>query len=271
MPGRLFVVATPIGNLGDLSPRAIETLKAVKLVVCEDTRHSRTLFEKFGISTSTTSLPAFDEAHRIEPLLARLENGDDIALITDAGTPAISDPGEQLVAQAVSRFQVIPIPGPSAVISALCASGLPTGRFHFLGFLPRKVSDASDMIEEVAGLKATLIFYEAGNRMLETLTLLAEKLGNREAVIAREITKLHEEFLRGTLHSLKEQTGPDGVRGEVVLLVKGKSNEKVWTEIEVKAAVESGLKQGQRLKHLSQEIAKLSGWTSQNVYKLGLK
>jgi 16S rRNA (cytidine1402-2'-O)-methyltransferase len=272
MTGRLFVVATPIGNLSDLSPRAIETLKLVRRVVCEDTRHSLTLLVKFGIATSTTSLPAFDEAQRIEPLLKQLESGDDLALITDAGTPAISDPGEQLVKAAVAKgIQVIPIPGPSAITTALCASGLPTGRFHFAGFLPRKQSDAEDMLDEMRPLRATLVFYEAGNRAADTIELLGQKLGNRRACIARELTKIHEQFLRGLFTDLKAQVPSEGLRGEIVILVEGATGEAPWTELQVVTALQTGLAKGERLKTLSQDIAKLAQWTSGQVYRLGLK
>ncbi|MBL8950798.1 MAG: 16S rRNA (cytidine(1402)-2'-O)-methyltransferase, partial [Myxococcaceae bacterium] len=153
MPGRLFLVATPIGNLADVSARALETLKASDFIVCEDTRHSAKLLEPHGIAKPRVSLPAFDEAARAAGIVARLVAGETASLITDAGSPAISDPGERLVAEAVAAgVEVIPIPGPAALIAALSASGLPTGRFHFFGFLPREKGEARSMIEEVAGL-----------------------------------------------------------------------------------------------------------------------
>src|SRR5690242_5869464 len=151
--GTLYVVATPIGNLGDITARALEVLREVGFIVCEDTRHSRVLLSKFGIEKDTLSLPAFAEGERAGRILDRLAAGEDCALITDAGTPAISDPGEKLVAEAVERgLQVVPIPGASAVIAALSASGLPTSRFHFLGFLPRKGPERTAILEEVSGL-----------------------------------------------------------------------------------------------------------------------
>ncbi|MEW5741733.1 MAG: 16S rRNA (cytidine(1402)-2'-O)-methyltransferase [Myxococcota bacterium] len=271
MPGRLFLVATPIGNLGDLSPRAVEVLRAVKVVACEDTRHSRVLLEKFGIATATVSLPAFAEGERAHALVARLAAGDDVALVTDAGSPGISDPGEKLVAEAVAAgAEVVPIPGPTALIAALSASGLPTGRFHFLGFLPRQQSDARAMLDEVAGLAATLVLYEAPKRLGETLGLLLDALGDRRACVARELTKVHEEFVRAPLSELAARYRDAEVKGEVVLVVEGRSGEARWTEADVRKALEAGLGRGERLKTLSTELAKRSGWSAQELYRRGL-
>lgn len=271
MPGRLFLVATPIGNLGDLSPRAVEVLKAVQLIACEDTRHSRVLFDKFGVATPTVSLPAFAEGERAHALVARLAAGDDVALVTDAGSPGISDPGERLVTEALDAGAVVvPVPGPAALIAALSASGLPTGRFHFLGFLPRQQSDARAMLDEVAGLSATLCFYESPKRLGDTLALLHEVLGERRACVARELTKLHEEFVRGPLSELAARYRDAEVKGEVVVLVEGRAQEARWPEAEVVAALEAGLARGERLKSLAGEVAKQSGWSSQELYRRGL-
>ena len=271
MAGRLFLVATPIGNLGDLTARAIETLKAVTAVICEDTRHSRVLLERFGISTATLSLPAFAEGERAHAFIERLTRGDDLALVTDAGSPAISDPGERLVAEAVAAgVTVVPIPGPTALIAALSASGLPTGRFHFLGFLPRTVSDARTMLDEVSGLSATLVLYESPKRVHDTLMLLHEVLGPRRACVARELTKLHEELVRAPLDELVARYASLEVLGEVVLIVEGRTGEKRWGEAEVRTALQAGLGRGERLKGLSTDIAKRAGWSSQEVYRIGL-
>lgn len=271
MSGRLFLVATPIGNLGDLSSRAIETLRASDFIVCEDTRHSRTLFEHHGIKKELVSLPAFDEAARLGPIVERLAQGASAALVTDAGTPAISDPGEALVREAVTRgVKVEPIPGPSAVIAALSASGLPTARFHFLGFLPRQTSKAKEMLDEVSRLRATLVLYESPNRVGETLALLDEVLGARAACVARELTKLHEEFVRGPLPELAAKYSGAEVKGEVVLLVEGFSGETRWDEAAVRAALSQGLASGEKLKGLSSDLAKKSGWSGGDLYKLGL-
>lgn len=271
MAGRLYVVATPIGNLGDLSPRAIDVLRAVSVVACEDTRHTRGLMEKFGIGTPTVSLPAFAEGQRAGAILDRLLAGADVALVTDAGTPAISDPGERLVLEAVAAgVTVIPIPGPAAFVAALSAGGLPTGRFHFLGFLPRQQSEARAMIDEVAQLSATLVLYESPRRLVDTLRSLSSWLGPRRAVVARELTKLHEEFARGTLDELATRYAQGEVLGEVVVLIEGRTGETRWSEAEVLKALTAGLAGGERLKSLSTELARRSGWAAQELYRLGL-
>lgn len=270
-PSTLYLVATPIGNLGDLTTRAIEVLKAVDCIACEDTRHSRVLLDANGITTPTTSLPAFAEGARADALVQRLKEGQSLALISDAGSPAISDPGERLVAECVAAgLRVVPVPGASAVVAALSASGLPTSRFHFLGFLPRTQSEARAMLDEVAGLSATLVLYESPRRVVETLSLLQEALGDRPACVAREVTKLHEEFLRGTLSDLSTRLGKAEVLGEIVVLVHGRVAEPRWTQAEVIIALEAGLGRGERLKSLSSEIAKAAGWSSQDVYRLGV-
>lgn len=271
MPGHLFLVATPIGNLADLSPRAVETLERAGFVICEDTRHSRVLLEHHGLKKELVSLPAFDEAARLVPIVERLERGETAALVTDAGTPGISDPGEALVKEAVRRgVRVEPVPGPSAVIAALSASGLPTARFHFLGFLPRQAGKARAMLDEVARLRATLVLYEAPNRVAETLALLAEVLGDRPACVARELTKVHEEFVRGGLAELSRQYAAREVKGEVVLVVEGFLGDERWDEAAVRAALAEGLAAGERLKGLSTELARRAGWSAGDVYKLGL-
>ncbi|MFY0567194.1 16S rRNA (cytidine(1402)-2'-O)-methyltransferase [Archangium lansingense] len=271
MAGTLYLVATPIGNLGDISTRALETLRAVSFVACEDTRHSRVLLEHFGISADTVSLPAFAEGQRAGRILDRLEAGEDCALVTDAGSPGISDPGEKLVAEAIERgVKVVPVPGPTALVAALSASGLPTGRFHFLGFLPRKGPERQAMLEEVAPLSATVGIYESPRRLAETLTDLKDALGDRRAVVARELTKVHEEFVRGTLSALAERYAAEEPRGEVVVLVEGRTGERRWSEEELQRALEEGLGRGEKLKALSTELARRAGWSGQDVYRLGL-
>ena len=272
MAGTLHLVATPIGNLGDLTARAAEVLRAVAFVVCEDTRHSGPWLRSLGVHAPLLSLPAFAEKERVGGILARLEAGEDGALVTDAGSPGISDPGEALVAEAVARgIQVVPVPGPSAVIAALSASGLPSGRFHFLGFLPRSGPDRTAVLDEVAGLRATLVLYESARRLDETLADLEAALGPRRAVVARELTKLHEEFVRGSLPELAGRYRDTPPLGEVVVLVEGRTEAARWTGAEVRTALEAGLARGERLKTLSTEVARQAGWTSAEVYRLGLK
>ncbi|MDX2011968.1 MAG: 16S rRNA (cytidine(1402)-2'-O)-methyltransferase [Myxococcaceae bacterium] len=270
-PSTLYLVATPIGNLGDVTARAIEVLRGVELIACEDTRHSRVLLDAHGITTPTTSLPAFAEGARADALVEKLKGGASVALISDAGSPAISDPGERLVAECVAAgLTVVPVPGASAVIAALSASGLPTSRFHFLGFLPRTASEARAMLDEVAGLSATLVLYESPRRLVETLALLHEALGDRPACVARELTKKHEEFSRGALSALRASWATREVLGEVVIVVQGRATEARWSEAEVQAALEAGLARGERLKALSTELARASGWPAQELYRRGV-
>lgn len=271
MAGTLYLVATPIGNLGDMTARGLEVLRQVSFVACEDTRHSRVLLEHYGIARETVSLPAFAEGQRAGRILERVEAGEDCALVTDAGSPGISDPGERLVAEALERgLRVVPVPGPTALVAALSASGLPTGRFHFLGFLPRKGPERRALLEEVAPLGATLLLYESPRRVGETLADLLEVLGERRACVARELTKVHEELVRGQLSELAARYAAEQVRGEVVLVVEGRVGEQRWSEEEVRRALEQGLGRGERLKALSTEVARRSGWSGQEVYRLGL-
>jgi 16S rRNA (cytidine1402-2'-O)-methyltransferase len=272
MAGTLYLVATPIGNLEDLTLRAVRVLGEVGFIVCEDTRRSRVLLDRHGVRKPLVSLPAFAEGERASVVLDRIAAGEDAALITDAGSPAISDPGEALVAQALERgISVVPVPGPSAVIAALSASGLPAGRFHFLGFLPRKGPERRALLEEVAPLRATLVLYESPRRLAETLQDLAEALGGeRRACVARELTKVHEEWVRGTLADLAARYQGAEVLGEVALVVEGRREAARWTEAEVRRALEQGLAAGEKLKPLSTDIARRAGWPGQEVYRLGL-
>lgn len=224
MPGTLYVVATPIGNLEDFSPRGRRVLGEAAVIAAEDTRVTRKLLHHFGIRTPLTSFHAHTGPARMQALIDRLRAGDDVALVSDAGTPGISDPGAELVRMAVeAEITVIPIPGPSALIAALCASGLDTSRFYFQGFLPRSRGDRRRTLAPLAGLPATLAFYEAPNRVAETLGVLREVLGDRRAVVARELTKRFEELRRGTLSELEALFRAEVPRGECVILVEGGS------------------------------------------------
>lgn len=224
MTGRLYLVSTPIGNLGDFSFRAVEILKSVHRILAEDTRHSRTLLDRYDIKTPMSSYHEHNEAKATPKLVERLLGGEDIALISDAGTPLLSDPGERLVKAAIDAgVTVIPIPGASAILSALVASGLPTDRFTFFGFLPRKGRERTQTLDEIASSRSTAILYEAPGRVAETLRELAERAGDRDAVVGRELTKQFEEFRRGTTASLSTYYSETPVRGEVVILVAGAS------------------------------------------------
>jgi len=226
MPGTLYVVATPIGNLADITQRALQILKDVELIACEDTRHTRKLLQHFGINTKTTSYHEHNENQRGDELLDLLKQGSDIAVVSDAGTPAISDPGFRLVRSAIeNEITVVPVPGPSALITALVAAGLPTDEFFFAGFLPPRASARQTRLRGLASVPGTLIFYEAPHRLAATLKDAYETLGEREAVVARELTKLHEEVRRGRLSDLVEHYSQVEPRGEIVLLIDRNSIE----------------------------------------------
>lgn len=271
MSGVLFVVGTPIGNLGDITARALEVLRSVSFIVCEDTRHSRSLLTHFGISRETLSLPAFAERQRAGRILERLASGEDCALITDAGSPGISDPGQALVSAAIERsIRVSPVPGASAAIAALTVSGLPTARFHFLGFLPRKGADRAELLADVESLRATLVMFESPQRLAESLDALCAALGPRRACVARELTKVHEELVRGTLAELADRCRGQQVRGEVAIVVEGCAEVGRWSEEEVSSALTEGIAEGKHLKELSRTLAERSGWKAQELYRLGL-
>jgi 16S rRNA (cytidine1402-2'-O)-methyltransferase len=220
MPGTLYLVATPIGNLQDMSFRAIETLKAVDLIACEDTRHSRKLLTHHGISNKLVSYHEHNEAKRIEEFVKLLEDGKSIAIISDAGTPSINDPGFTMVEKAHEiGVVVVPIPGPVAFVNAAIVSGLPTDSLFFGGFLPSKKGDRRKRLEEVKDVPATLIFYESPHRLAKSLADCLEVLGDRRATVVRELTKLHEEIIRGSLSDLSKLFSTAISKGEFVLVI----------------------------------------------------
>ncbi len=220
--GTLFVVSTPIGNMGDFSFRAVEVLSAAQLVLAEDTRHSRPLLARYGIKTPMASYHEHNEAKATPRIVERLQTGEDIALISDAGTPLLSDPGERLVHAAIAAgITVVPVPGASALLAALVASGLPADRFTYFGFLPRKGKERTALLDEVASSPYTAVLYEAPGRVADSLRELADRAGDRTAVVARELTKQFEELRRGTLESLSAYYMETPPRGEVVILVAG--------------------------------------------------
>jgi len=221
--GTLYIVSTPIGNLEDITHRALRILREVNMVACEDTRHTRKLLNHFAIDAATISYHEHNERERADELCAMLATGKNIALVSDAGTPIISDPGFRVVNLAIEkRFAVVPIPGATAFVAALSASGLPSDQFFFAGFLPARRSARRTKLEAWRSIDTTLIFYEAPHRISATLRDAAEILGHRQAVVARELTKLHEQFARGRLDELAEGFS-DGnqARGEIVLLIAG--------------------------------------------------
>ncbi|HVP67783.1 MAG TPA: 16S rRNA (cytidine(1402)-2'-O)-methyltransferase [Anaeromyxobacteraceae bacterium] len=269
-PGTLFVVATPIGNLSDLSARAAAVLREVEVVVAEDTRRTRTLLAHLGARPGELlSLPAFDEVGRTRTVLERLARGSRVALVTDAGTPGVSDPGARLVAAAADAgVTVVPVPGPSAPLAALSASGLPADRFLFVGFLPRKGGGRARALRWVARIPATLVLFEAGNRVAETLADLERALGNRPAAVARELTKLHEEVARGTLSALAARFA-GGARGEVTLVVGGAPQEPEEADAaDVEEDARRRLAAGEAPVEVAREVARAHGIPRCRAYEI---
>jgi 16S rRNA (cytidine1402-2'-O)-methyltransferase len=271
--GSLYVVATPIGNLGDLSSRAVEILREADLIACEDTRHSAALFAAHGIRRPSISYFEHNEKRRIPELIERVLAGGTIALVSDAGTPAISDPGYRLVSAALEAgIRVVAVPGPSAAIAALSISGLPSDRFTFEGFLS---SREGERLQQLRGLRTeprTMIFYEAARRLANTLAAMAEVFGDkREAVIVREISKTFEETIRGTVGALAARIASAETRGEITLLVGGASasrdkNKRAANAVTLELLREAGLS----LKQASAVIAKLTGASRREIYQRGL-
>jgi 16S rRNA (cytidine1402-2'-O)-methyltransferase len=266
--GTLYVVATPIGNLEDISARAIRILGEVDLIACEDTRHTRKLLDRYGIAKPLVSYYEHNEQSRADELLGDLRAGKNIALVSDAGTPLIADPGYRLVEQAREQgVTVSPVPGPSALAAALSASGLPTDAFLFHGFLPPKQGQRRKLLEQLKSLEATLVFYEAPHRILETLDDIAAILGQRLVVLARELTKIHEEFLRGTpaeLRSILDQRL--AVKGEITVMVsKGTAAESDSTPLDtaVEKLIQAGVPRMEALK----TVARRRGISKREVYK----
>ena len=252
-PGALHIVSTPIGNLADLSPRAVAVLREVRLILAEDSRVARVLLSSIEVNTETTSLPGFDEADRIAPIIARILAGEAVALISDAGTPLISDPGQQLVRAAIAAgVRIVPIPGASALLAAVVASGVAGARWNFEGFLPRSGADRQRAIGALAADLRASVIYEAGNRVAATLRDLAEAAGpDRPAALCRELTKMHEEIRRGSLAELAElvESGSVDGRGEFVIVLGESIADAIESDVDgaypaALAAVEQRIAEG---------------------------
>jgi 16S rRNA (cytidine1402-2'-O)-methyltransferase len=271
--GTLYVVATPIGNLDDMTLRAIKVLKEVPVIAAEDTRSAQNLLRHFEIARPTiVSFFEGNEAGRTEHLMARLRGGDDVAVISEAGTPGVSDPGARLVAAAVAaNIRVVPIPGASAALAALVASGLPSDEFYFVGFPSRDGGPRLQSFARLRNIEATLIVYEAPGRAAATLHDLAAVLGDdRRACVARELTKLHEELVRGTLKDLLARFADSPPRGEVTIVVAGAAATTADTTIDVEAEVKRRLADGESPKEIAAALALLSGKPKRQIYQLAV-
>ncbi|MCQ3938375.1 MAG: 16S rRNA (cytidine(1402)-2'-O)-methyltransferase [Chloroflexi bacterium] len=268
--GTLYLVATPIGNLEDMSPRGVRILRESILIAAEDTRHTRILLSHFGIKTPVISYYEHNKMTRLDFILEKLAEGN-VALVSDAGTPAINDPGCELVQSALaSGFDVQPVPGPSAPISALSVSGLPTDSFLYLGYLPHKSSERHSFAGQVSNLPYTLVFLETPHRLLDSLEDLLTVLGDRRICVAREMTKMYEEFWRGQISGAIGHFKSKEPRGEFTLVVEGKRKEEnaKWEEAELLKAVRKELKAGKSAREISAALAEQSGWNKKEVYAI---
>jgi 16S rRNA (cytidine1402-2'-O)-methyltransferase len=271
MTGTLYVVATPVGNLEDMTFRAVRVLKEVDLIAAEDTRHSRKLLTHFGITGRLISYYDQVEREKAPKLVELILAGRNIALISDAGTPGIADPGYRLVRAAIEAgVSVVPVPGPSVVTAALSVSGLPTDRFAFEGFVPARRSARRKFYEQLRREPRTIVCFEAGRRLLDSLADLEEMLGDREVVVAREVTKLFETLVRGTAVELRDRLGTEPVRGEATLLIAPAPPEAMDTIDDVRRAVAELRAEGLGMKEIARTLAERSGWSARDIYRLGL-
>lgn len=271
--GTLYLVATPIGNLEDMTPRAIRILREANLIAAEDTRHTGKLLKHFEIETQLTSYFEHNKLNKLDFILEKLSTGD-VALVSDAGTPAINDPGYELVRAALaSNFDVVPVPGPSAPITALAVSGLPTDSFLYLGYLPHKTSERHKRLQEVESQPHTLIFLESPYRIVESLEDILSILGDRQICAAREMTKMFEEYWRGNVRGAVEHFKSQPARGEFTLVVEGKTNDESgkWAEEKLLEAIKKELQNDKSAKDTSTELAEQSGWNKKEVYQLIIK
>lgn len=267
--GTLFLVATPIGNLEDISQRALQTLKQARLIACEDTRHSRKLLSHYQITTPLTSYYEHNKYSKLNFILDELVLGD-VALISDAGTPAVNDPGYELVLSALNNgHNVSPIPGPSAPVAALAASGLPSDAFLYLGYLPRKTNERRQQLAQIADYPFTLIFLEVPHRLLASLNDMAEILGDRRIAVARELTKIHEEILRGTIQSTVTHFNAHEPRGEFTLVLEGNPRRQSrWSEDELLAWIDEQLVHGKSASQMAAAATRISGWQRREIYSI---
>ena len=272
MPGTLYLVATPIGNLQDITQRALDTLRTVNLIACEDTRHTLKLLNHYRISNSLISYHEHNEKERAEELTDRLVSGDSIAIVSDAGTPGICDPGFRIVQRAIEiGAAVLPIPGAVAFVNAAAASGVATDSIFFGGFLPSKKGDRRKRLEEIASIPATLVLYESPHRLAKSLADCLDVLGDRKASVAREITKLHEEFARGTLSELSTRFAIQPVKGEIVLVIERREKNGPQTSnsiTDLDSLVKELEAQGIDHKTALKKAAKALGMSKSDAYRM---
>ena len=269
MAGTLYIVATPLGNLDDMTFRAVRVLgEEAGLIACEDTRHTRKLLEHYSISKPLVSCHEHNEAAETPRLIARLRAGETIALVSDAGTPLVSDPGYRLVAAAIAAgIRVVPIPGPSALVAALSASGLPSDAFSFRGFLPARAGRRRKALENISRETSTVIVYEAPHRILETLSEMEAVLGGRPLVVARELTKIHEEFLRGTAAAIRaELARRPAVKGEITLIIGPASGASPASDAPLAEAVADHQARGLSRMDAIKAVARERGLSKREVY-----
>jgi 16S rRNA (cytidine1402-2'-O)-methyltransferase len=270
--GTLFIVPTPIGNLEDITLRALRVLREVRLVAAEDTRTSRVLLQHYQITTPLTSYHEHNKLAKLDAIFDALASGD-VALISDAGMPGISDPGYELVREAVARgVRVEPLPGPNAVITALVGSGLPTDGFVYLGFLPRKDRALREFLQTVLHEPRTLVAYESPNRLTDSLAVIRDTLGERPVCVARELSKKFEEFRRGPVSDVLAYYEANPPRGEITLVMGGAPQQaaETWDEARVRVALQARLEAGEPLSSAARAVAAESGWERRTVYNLGL-
>ena len=272
--GTLFVVATPIGNLEDLSFRAVRVLREVSRIACEDTRLTARLLARYQIPTPTVPFHRFNEHRMLARLLQRLEAGEDLALVTDGGTPVVSDPGFSLVRAAAERsLSIVPVPGPSALLAALVASGLPAERFTFAGFLPHRSGERRRLLESLKEREETLIFFDSPRRVGDSLREMAAIFGDRPAVLCREMTKLHEEFRRGGLAALAEASAATSEKGEITLVVEGMrpSEPADASEARLRQEVAAAVARGATRRDAVRSVAARFGVARRTVYRISRK
>lgn len=272
--GRLYICSTPIGNLADITHRAVEVMRQVACIAAEDTRHTRKLLAHYGISTPLVSLHEHNEAQRAPALIERMLRGDDVALVSDAGTPLISDPGYKLVQAALEAgIEVVPVPGASALLAALVGAGLPPHPFYFGGFLPRRRSERRRLLEALRPLGATLVFYEVPHRLQQTLSDLAQLFPERRAAVARELTKVHEEFLRGTTAELAAHFTASPARGECVIVIEGAARADQGgcvDDDEIRRALLERMSAGMEKKEAIRAVAALLSVERRRVYQVAI-